>query len=436
MTTLAVVMIVKDEASRLGACLDAARAVADEIVIVDTGSSDDTVSIAEQYTAQVHRFPWQDDFAAARNFAIENASSGWCLTLDADEIIADPKQAREQLIRFTEQQSPTTLGCVQILSPTGADADAAVSREVINRLFHRGSYRYQGIIHEQLTAIGEHAVTAADTGVVIQHSGYAQSTDDRAHKSRRNIPLLEKALRDNPHDEYYLFQLGQAHFTAAAFGAAIAAFEKALAAIDFSTTAPTGSQGPVSREVLTSLLTSLCYACINNGAIDRALQLMTQHLALAHAGTQRADFAHALGYLFMMNEQIAEAIAAYELSLQFGPEREDVVGTGSFSSLYHLGLLWETSGDPIKALEHYANAVNANPHYRPALERCIGFIVDYQTELPADLYRLSTPEQWQPVLQQAVERARSGGDEAGLALLLRAAQTISTELHRQLSPVR
>ena len=88
MAKLSVCLIVRNEASNLPRCLDSIRGLADEIVVVDTGSTDDTVAIAQRHGARVSTLVWQDDFSAARNASIELATCDWILVFDADESIA------------------------------------------------------------------------------------------------------------------------------------------------------------------------------------------------------------------------------------------------------------------------------------------------------------------------------------------------------------
>lgn len=419
MTSLTIVMIVKNEEDKLAKCLDAAQTVADEIVIVDTGSNDQTVDIAKRYTANVLEMQWQDDFSAARNKSLDHASGDWCLVVDADEVIQNPSKARTQILEFIRERSSHAIGTVEIQSQSGPDEDGLVAIQHTNRLFTRNCFRYQGAIHEQLVAIGDHKVFSEHTGVVYQHTGYRHDAGDSDHKAYRNIPLLEKELITNPNDEYYLYQLGQAHFTIKSFKAAISAFEQALTAINFESSIPTGSKGPVSRQVLTGLISSLCYSYINSNEIAKAKDLMLQHLALGHDGVRRADFAYALGYLHFVDNNALDSIAAYQLSIQFGPEHEDVRGTGSYLSHYHLGLLFEACEDPLKALEHYATAIQINPAYQKTIERCIDFVVNYQTLLPQELIELSCFSQWKSAINNKLDECLAHSDKAGEQLLLK-----------------
>src|SRR5436190_22371274 len=86
---LSLCMIVKNESKHLANCLESVDGVVDEIIIVDTGSTDNTIEIAEKYGAKVFHYKWHDDFGAARNEALKYASGDWVLVLDADEVLSD-----------------------------------------------------------------------------------------------------------------------------------------------------------------------------------------------------------------------------------------------------------------------------------------------------------------------------------------------------------
>lgn len=374
---ISAVLIVRDEESRLPKCLDALRLVADEIVIVDTGSRDGTVAAARRYTDNVTSFAWCDDFAAARNFALAHASGDWVLSMDADEVVIEPESARALLVEFANAQEPNTLGTIELHSPTGPELDAAVVVDRLPRFFQRGAWCFEGAIHEQLVPVSTAGRVAA-TGLRVSHSGYAQAVDDPRHKAKRNIPLLLKALAEHADDEYLLHQFGKAHYSLKQYTDATAAFERALQSIRFAQDAPpTGRCGPVARAVLTDLVTTLAYAYVNTGAAEKACAHLERHRALAHPGTERADFWHVLGYVYLVLGDIARSKEGYERSLLFGPDGEDVLGTGSFSSEYHLGLLAEAEGDLEHAAAHYAASLRWKHDYRPTLARVVDWIVEY-----------------------------------------------------------
>src|SRR5262249_54910071 len=101
MPGLALNIIVKNEESNLRRALESVASCVDEIVIVDTGSTDNTVEVARSYGAKVLAFEWSDDFSAARNCAIENTESPWILTLDADEYLLPDDQAKLKKLKQT-----------------------------------------------------------------------------------------------------------------------------------------------------------------------------------------------------------------------------------------------------------------------------------------------------------------------------------------------
>ncbi len=428
MPTISAVLIVRNEAERLPRCLESLARVADEIIVTDTGSGDDTVAMARAHGAVCHQFPWCDDFSAARNFALSRAAGDYALTIDADEYLENPGEARALLHRFMDACPEDTVGTVEIINETGSGPDARETIDHTERFFAREHFAYTGAVHEQLTPKSG-GKASAPTGVRLRHTGYAQAPDDPAHKAHRNIPILEAEIARHPDDEYYRYQLGKAWFALERYPEAARALTQALAAIRFEGAAPpAGRLGPVSRKVLTDLLVSLAYALANTGELERARSLLEEHAALNHAGVQRADFPHALGYLCLMLGDVAPAKAAYRESMQLGPGQEDVRGTGSFASAYHLGLLAEAERNVTGALDRYLEALGMKPDYAPALARCIDLIIEYQSALPPEVWAIADPRAFTAAFLGRLGGAVREGQSDDASLLLRAAAAIAPEL--------
>ena len=193
-------LIVKNEEAVLRDCLESIKDHVSEIVIVDTGSTDDTVAIAKEYTDKVYTFLWIDDFAAARNFALDKTKGDWILSIDADETLITP---------------PTI--------PAGNHKCANVTltskghSHKYPRLLRKGT-RWTGKIHEV-----PDATTNVDSGAVIEY-GYSP-----AHKldPDRNLRILEKAIEtDNtPRYKYYL---GNEYFERKDYDKAITTYHQYL----------------------------------------------------------------------------------------------------------------------------------------------------------------------------------------------------------------
>ncbi len=413
MPTISAVLIVKDEATRIAACLEALRAVADEIVVADTGSEDDTVARAREWTEHVHAIAWHGDFARARNEALAQATGDWVLSVDADEVVRDPAGARRLLLDFIQFQPQGTVGTIEHVSPTTHGAERSVVRGHVKRFFPRSGFEFRGAIHEQLVSTGVREHVAA-TGVVVDHSGYDQSVADPHHKARRNIPLLEKAVAEHPENEYYQYQLGRAHYTLMDYEKAVPALERALSLIHFAPgAAPTGAAGTVSREVLTTAIVSLAYAYANTNRLADAEALLGTHIELGHPGTQWADFYHVCGYIALMLGDVERARAGYTESMKCGAIREDVAGTGSYASAYHLGLLAEAEQDVVGAIRSYGQSLEFKPDYEPTLNRFIDFMVENGFGVAPDIQRWADPAAFHRVcLQKLKERLEKGDTEA------------------------
>lgn len=201
-------MIVKNEAVHLPRCLESVCRVVDEMIIVDTGSTDTTMDIARGYGAKLFQHAWQDDFALARNIGLERASGDWILALDADEALDEPSQTQ---IRFVISQTEADGLRLRIRNFTPPGELQAYEDMVYTRLYrHKPQFRYEQAIHEQIrTSIERHNGQIQDTELTILHYGYAQSLaqggDSRA---RRNLAALEKAVANSAADPYLYYQLG------------------------------------------------------------------------------------------------------------------------------------------------------------------------------------------------------------------------------------
>jgi tetratricopeptide (TPR) repeat protein len=430
MPQVSAVLIVKNEAARLAACLETLREVADEIVVADTGSTDGTLDIARDFTPNCHAIPWNNDFAAARNRANAFATNPWILTIDADEIVQEPLRARALLEAFMRDQPPGTTGTIQHRSPTGTGAGQSIVSGSVERFFEKSAYQFAGIVHEQLAPRSGTRGPIAATGVVVLHSGYEYRQEDPDHKGLRNLPLLEKAAAENPEDAYYAYQLGRTLFTLKRYPEAIAAFGRALDTIDF-TSAPTYRNGtPVARETLTTLITSLAYSLANTGRLRDAEALLTKHIDLGHHGTLWADFYHVCGYVALMLGNIDRAKAAYTESMRCGTIREDVAGTGSYASAYHLGLLAEAEGDLPGAIGHYATALQFKPDYPVALDRYVDFMVEHQSGVAPNIQARANPEAFHAAVLRRIKTRLDASDKPGADFLITTIDLLATTNER------
>ena len=205
--------IVRDEEQNLPGALESLRGVADEVVVVDTGSQDRTRALAVEHGAKVADFPWVDDFAAARNASLALATQDWILVIDADERLRpEMGQTLKTFLAQVKQQDGIFVRLCNVDTSGKWVSQTQLLRLVRN---HRG-FRFEGRIHENIAT----SITAAGGRLlmselhVLDHTGYVAEENARKQRPERNRRLLQRALDDNPDDPVALHHLGLEHLVA------------------------------------------------------------------------------------------------------------------------------------------------------------------------------------------------------------------------------
>lgn len=222
--TVSLAMIVRNEVATLPRLLDSVAGFVDEIVIVDTGSNDGTLDVAQRYTDNVATITWPDDFSVARQEAFDRASGEWVCWLDADDVVLGAEH-----IRRLAGEAPRDVDGFYWRYVYGQDPAGRSTCEFWRERCVRndGSFRWQGRVHETLWSSAPARLVRSDAVVVEHHS-----PPDRAEaKSRRNLALLERELEDSRGrpSARLLFYLGREHDELGDVEEAIAAFERCAA---------------------------------------------------------------------------------------------------------------------------------------------------------------------------------------------------------------
>ena len=195
-TTLGFNLIVRNEENCLAQTLENIRPLADEIVVTDTGSTDNTVSIAESLADKVLFHAWQDSFSEARNWSLQHSTTNWICSIDADEWIENP-----ETIDVTQWNGAQTLLC-----PIHSDMpNGQIARHFLPKIFRNHTAHFEGIVHNQLI----YSEPALATDITFRHSGYNESPEIMKKKQVRTIGLLEKQLTDDPENTFALMNLGR-----------------------------------------------------------------------------------------------------------------------------------------------------------------------------------------------------------------------------------
>jgi tetratricopeptide (TPR) repeat protein len=368
---LSACLIVKDEERHLARCLESIKDVADEIIVIDTGSTDRTVAIAEQYGAVVDHFTWCDDFSAARNESLKYASGDWVLWIDADEELTDRSKTaiREGLMR--PQFGGFYIKIVNFMSDTGEAAQYIHSPV---RLFKRHpEILFEGTIHEQITPsihrLGLQCATLENA--TLHHYGYRPSEMEAKNKVERTISMLEEQVASQPDEAFHWFNLANAHVVGHQYEQAA---EAAIECIERLT--PENAYASLTYQLLQTALIELGRA---DEAISRFEEAERKGLGSILTEFERA---HALSRLGRYDEALASIQKCFDMEWPSGLTGD--YGIITFKRHLLRGQIYAQMGrldEAIADLEHVLAVDVGNPRAHFALGKVLDKRDDYEGAL-------------------------------------------------------
>jgi glycosyltransferase involved in cell wall biosynthesis len=343
-------MIVKNEERHLSRCLQSVKDIVDEMVIVDTGSTDRTKEIAYSFGAKVFDFEWINDFSAARNYALEKSTSDWNLVLDADEYIINDCGS---IIRNFIEKNDKIIGRIKRIDEFIQDGEKRYAQSYLSRLLPKG-VKYTGRIHEQVAS----DLPRENLDIEVYHDGYVY-TD----KTDRNLKLLLLELERDPLNDYVLYQVGKQYKLQQQLQQAEVYFEKSY------------HLAPLGSWYRHSLIIDYLYTIIGNKSFEKGLKLIEIERD-RFADSPDFHFACGLFYMDLIFSNVNKYIHLFPLieksflrCLEIGDtdKYDSVKGTGSFLASYNLGVFHEVLGNTDKAISFYQQA--ANEQYERAIKR-------------------------------------------------------------------
>lgn len=397
---LSVCIIAKNEEKNIRRCLESLKSYNFEIVVIDTGSTDDTEKIAQQYTDRVFHFQWKNDFSSARNFAISKSTKTYVMSMDCDECIdyIDVKKLQNLLVERKKQ-----VGRIKIRNHLTKNGTGQENTEWINRIFSKELFHYEGCIHEQVTAMNGEEYETYQAPVVILHTGYDLPENERKQKAERNIKLLQQELQrlliaflqkqdafvnviddvglknddENnkrcvqrifsmieagndlavklQHEEqlpYILYQLGKGYYMAGDYREACTYFSCALS-FDLNP----------KLEYVIDMVETYGYAMLNSDQADNALFFENIYEEFGNT----ADFQFLMGLIYMNNARFEDAVSEFLKATKHSESRN--IGANSYMALYNIGVIYECLGRADEAKRYYEMC----GEYGPAEERLKGF---------------------------------------------------------------
>lgn len=354
-------MIVKDEAANLPRCLASVKDLADEIVVLDTGSGDDTPMIAQQAGAKVNFLMWGDDFAHARNVSLEQATQDWILVLDADETLTPAGRQLIQAIRQDQpfgQIAPEDLLLITMLRQEIGATQSPYT--LVSRIFRNlPELRFVRPYHESidesveaLMAAEAHWQIAQFDEVAIAHTGYSVDEIAAKNKFSRAQRIMAAHLAAHPQDAYMANKLGALYTQSNEWEKALTILQAALRSGNFD---------PMTQyELHYHLGIAHRHLAPMSGQLEAAEENYRQAIALPIAEKLKLGAYLNLAALLKRQGDLEGAIAQYETAARIDPTQPMIY--------FNLGVVHRARGYLEPALRAYEYAIVLDPNYGAAYQ--------------------------------------------------------------------
>ncbi len=341
--------IVKNEESTLSKCLSSAKKFVNEIVILDTGSTDKTVKIAQGYGAKVHHFEWCNDFSAARNEALKYVTGDWILVLDADETLAP--EIIPQLREAIQREEYLLINLVRDEIGAAQSPYSMVSRLFRNHPDIKFSRPYHALVDDSVSEILQkepHWQIGYIQGIAILHSGYQQSQINRKNKLVKAQAAMEEFFANNPEDPYVCSKLGALYIDLGKIPQSIQLLSKGV------------SLSRENYEILYELYYHLGIAYSRLKNHQQAIAHYQAAIKLPIYPILKLGAYNNLGNLLKEKGDLNGAKKAYETIIKIDPSF--VIG------YYNLGMTYKAMGLFKEAIAAYVKAIDLNSEYAQAYQ--------------------------------------------------------------------
>ncbi|MEH7348928.1 glycosyltransferase [Gottfriedia acidiceleris] len=337
--TLSLCMIVKNEEAVLSRCLSSVSNIVDEIVIIDTGSTDKTKEIAKKFTNSIYDFTWINDFSAARNFAFSKATKDYIMWLDADDIITDENAKKLLKLKKSLTKNVDAVGMKYHLAfdENGNPSFSSVRNRIVKR---ERNFKWIGFVHEYLEVYGE--IIQSDAEIIHQKD---------KEFSDRNLKIYENAISSgnelSPRDKYYYANECVDHQL----------FEKA---IEWYELFLNEGKGWYEDNIQACGKMADCFLILNNWgkAISCCIKSFSYDIP-------RAEICCRLGYIYLQQGDYSRSISWYKLAtLVDVPEKSPFINQACYTWLPHLQLCFCYSrlGNQLTARRHNDLAASYVPN--------------------------------------------------------------------------
>jgi tetratricopeptide (TPR) repeat protein len=353
---ISLAMIVKDEEQVLGRILAQASGLCDELVIVDTGSSDNTVALAKSFGAEVFHFQWIEDFSAARNHAFAQCTGDWILWLDADDVLTDAN--REKLLELKESVLNEHLDAVacsyQITFDGFGNCLVSIPRERLLRNGAGGQWQFP--IHESYV-LPENAVILNRLDIAIEHHKPAAYV---ARSSDRNLNMLAHLISQGDQEARTFYYYGKELYQHGRYDEAIQAFARHV---------------ELNEVDLISRYQAMHQAMLCCMALERCSEALEWGMRAMATDGSRAEAYVEMGVVHYRRQAYAAAIPVLLMATNCSPPQTGMIMEENYSwrPYHYLSLCYEGLGQYRKAIEAALNAYEDIPDKQVIQDNIICF---------------------------------------------------------------
>lgn len=366
--TISACMMVKNEEELLPGALDSVRDWVDEIIVVDTGSTDRTIEIAESYGAKIYHQPWEGNFSKHRNYTIELATCDWVFIIDADERL---DQRYIPMVRELVDSGEHSIISINVYNYYESTDHTTTYSGSIRFWKRELDLKYDGIVHNDLQLPKSSVICRAP--IRLEHLGYDLSPDKMKAKYDRTVGLLKQQLEENAENGFAWFNLAQSYRGALDEddrSTIDLALDAAYKAVEYN-----DPENPSEYPSHLMALNHVAWVSLYGKDFDTAEEYANRALAYK---PDYLDMHLLMGSLHNHRNEFEKALEAYEQYLKLQSEYNEHRETTSLilyhldsraNAFYGMGLANEGLNDLGKASEYYRKSLEVTPGYLEAALR-------------------------------------------------------------------
>ncbi|MDQ0227136.1 tetratricopeptide repeat-containing glycosyltransferase family 2 protein [Metabacillus niabensis] len=360
-------MIVKNEEKVIERCLSSVAHLVDEIIVVDTGSTDRTKEIVSKYTSHIYDFKWIEDFSAARNFAASKATGKWILVLDADEYV-DEENFQVFLTDLRNENDDYDAYYAKILNFAGSFGETLVQNYHDRIYKNNGKISYYRKIHEQFKHNEGVDLKYKNSNLLIFHSGYLKHTVDEKDKNKRNKKLIDIEMSNENKNAFDYFNLGNEYSSMGDVTKALDAYVEAYKL-----------KSDFRLSWVSTTLIQIVICLIQLKRFNDALNVLDDAGVIYE---NSPEFLYLKGEIFFLRGQMDDAKEVF-LEIVNNPEnyyhiifRPDLKDQKPHS---RLGDIYLSENDYNNAIFHYTSLLNINKYNTEGINKVVTLLNKFHT---------------------------------------------------------